>query len=67
MEVLLYFSKEVALQVNLEKTKYVLISHYQKAGQKHSTRTVNNRSFEDVARFKYLGTTLTSKLHAQRD
>jgi hypothetical protein len=43
--------------VNPEKTKYILMSHYQKAGQKHSINIVN-RSFEDVANFKYLGTTL---------
>jgi hypothetical protein len=31
-----------------------------KAGQKHSIKTVN-RSFEGVAKFKYLGTTLTDQ------
>jgi methyltransferase-like protein len=41
--------------VDLEvKTKYMLMSHYQKAGQKHSIK-VANRSFEDVAKFRYLG------------
>jgi hypothetical protein len=34
--------------------------HYQKAGQKHSIKKAN-RSFEGVAQFKYLGTTLTGK------
>jgi hypothetical protein len=45
------------------------VTRYQKAGQKHSIKT-ENRSFEDVTKFKYLGTTLmdqNSKLHAKRD
>jgi hypothetical protein len=43
--------------VNPGKTKYMLMSRFQKAGQKHSMK-IANRSFEDVAKFKYLGTTL---------
>jgi hypothetical protein len=62
-EALLDISKEVGLEVNPEKTKYMLKSRSQKIGQKHSMKIVN-RSFEDVAKFKYLATTLTSKLHA---
>jgi hypothetical protein len=66
-EGLLDASKDVGLEVNPEKTKYMLTSHNQKIGQKHSIKTAN-RSFEDVAKFKYLGTTLNrSKLHARRD
>jgi hypothetical protein len=53
-------SKEVGLEVNPEKTKYMLMSRSQKVGQKHRTRLAN-RSFEDVAKFKYLGTTLTDQ------
>jgi hypothetical protein len=60
MEALLDASKQVGLEVNPEKTKYMLMSHYQKAGQKHSIR-ITKRSFEDVAKFKYLGTTLTDQ------
>jgi hypothetical protein len=45
---LLDASKEVGLEVNPEKTKYMLISRSQKIGQKHSMK-IANRSFEDVA------------------
>jgi hypothetical protein len=38
----------------------MLMSHSQKIGQKHSIKIVN-RSFEGVAKFKYLGTTLTDQ------
>jgi hypothetical protein len=53
-------SKEAGLEVNPEKTEYVLVSRYQKTGQKHSMK-ITKRSFEDVAKFKYLGTTLTNE------
>jgi hypothetical protein len=46
-------SKDVCLEVNPEKTKYMLMSHSQNVGQKHSIKIVN-RSFEDVVKFKYL-------------
>jgi hypothetical protein len=38
----------------------MLMSCYKKAGQTHSIK-IANRSFEDVAKFRYLGTTLTDK------
>jgi hypothetical protein len=59
-EALLDASKEVGLEVNPEKTKYMLVSRCQKAGQRHSIK-MGNRSFESVAKFKYLGTTLTDQ------
>jgi hypothetical protein len=40
-KVLLDASKEVGLEVNSEKTKYMLMSRCKKAGQKHSIKTAN--------------------------
>jgi hypothetical protein len=48
--------------VNPEKTKYMLMARSQKTGQKRSIK-IANRSFEVVAKFKYLGTTLTDQNH----
>jgi hypothetical protein len=59
-EALLDASKKVGLEVNPEKTKYMLMSPNQKIGQKHSIK-ISNRSFEDVANFKFLVTTLTDQ------
>jgi hypothetical protein len=53
-------SKEVGLEVNPEKTKYMLVSRCQKAGQRQIIK-IGNRSFEGVAKFKYLGTALTDQ------
>jgi hypothetical protein len=57
---LLDASKEVGLEVNPEKTKYMLGSRCQNAGQRQSIKIVY-RHFESVAKFKYLGTTLTDQ------
>jgi hypothetical protein len=44
-QTLLDASKEVGLEVNPEKPKYMLMSRSQKTGQKHSIKRAN-RSFE---------------------
>jgi hypothetical protein len=53
---------EVGLEVNAEKTKYeyMLLSRHQNAGQNHNIK-IGDRSFENVAQFKYLGTTVTNQ------
>jgi hypothetical protein len=58
-------SKEVGLEVNPEKNKCMLMLRSQKTGQKYSIKTTN-RSFEDVAKFKYLGT-LTNQNHMHEE
>jgi hypothetical protein len=52
-EALLDTSKEVGLEVNPEKTTYMLMSRSHKVRQKYSIK-IANRSFENVAQFRYL-------------
>jgi hypothetical protein len=59
-ETLMDTSKKVGLQVKVEKTKYMLPSRNQNAGQNHDINTVN-RLFENVAKFKSLETTATNQ------
>jgi hypothetical protein len=60
METLNDVSKEVGLEVNTEKTKYMLLSRHQNAGKDYDIK-IANRCFENVARFRYLGTTITNQ------
>jgi sorting nexin-29 len=60
IKALLDARKEVGLEGNPEKTKYMLVSRCQKAGQRQSIK-IGNRSFESMAKFKYQGTTLTDQ------
>jgi hypothetical protein len=53
-------SKDVGLEVNVEKTKYMLVSRDQNAGQNREIK-IRKRSFENVSQFKYLGTTVTNQ------
>jgi hypothetical protein len=59
-ETLINASKEVGLEVNTEKTKYMLLSRHQNAGQNHGIK-IGNRYFKNVAQFRYLGTTITNQ------
>ena len=59
-EALVVAAKEIGLEVNADKTKYMVTSRDQNAGRTHSMKT-DNSSFERVDEFKYLGTTLTNQ------
>ena len=51
-------SKKSGLEVNVDKTKYMVMSRDQNIRRSHSVKT-DNSSFEKVEELKYLGTTLT--------
>jgi len=53
-------TREIGLEVNADKTKYMVMSRDQNAGRIHSLR-IHNSTFERVEEFKYLGTTLTNQ------
>jgi hypothetical protein len=57
-EALIVATKEIRLEVNADKTKYMVVSRERNAGQDDSVKT-DNSSIEWVEEFKYLGTTLT--------
>ena len=65
-EALLSASKETGLEVNAGKTKYMVMSRDKNAGRIHNMR-IDNRSFERVEEFKYLGTNLTSQNSIQEE
>ena len=48
-------SKETGIEVNVDKTKYMIMCQDQNAGQSHNVKI--GRSFVRVEVFKYLGTT----------
>jgi hypothetical protein len=56
-DALVVASKEIGLEVNAEKTKYMVMSGDRNAGQNHNIK-LDNKLFERVEQFKYLGTTL---------
>jgi len=60
-DALIVASKEIGLEVDADKTKYMAMSRNRNAGRSHSMKT-DNSTFERVEEFKYLGTTLKIKI-----
>jgi hypothetical protein len=65
-EALLIASKEIGLEVNAEKTKYMAMSRDQNA-EKDNSLKVGNKSFETVELFRYLATTLTNQKSVHKE
>ncbi|KAJ4444314.1 hypothetical protein ANN_06106 [Periplaneta americana] len=63
IEVLLEASKAIGLEVNPEKTQYMIMSRDQNTGHekyKNGNIKIGDLSFEKVEKFKYLGATVTN-------
>jgi hypothetical protein len=59
-ETLLEANRDVGLEINAEKTRYMNMSRHSNSGQNQNI-SIANESFEKVAKFKYLGMTLTNQ------
>jgi hypothetical protein len=53
-------SRDVSLEINAEKTKNMIMSRHQNLRQNQNIR-IDKEWFENVVKFKYLGTTLTNQ------
>jgi hypothetical protein len=59
-ESLVVASNDIALEVNTDKPKYMVMPGDQNAGRSHNV-TINNSFFKRLEQFKYLGTVLTNQ------
>jgi len=64
-EVLVVTSKEIGLEVNAHKAKYMVMSREQNAGSCHNIK-IDNCYFEMMEKFKYLGTKLKNQNSIQK-
>jgi hypothetical protein len=65
-QALVVYSKEIGLEVNVDKTKYRVMSWDQNAGRSDSMK-IHNSSFETVEEIRYLGTNLTDQNSIQEE
>jgi hypothetical protein len=59
-ETLIDASKEIGLEINVEKTRNMLLSCQHNVGQNWDIK-IAHRSFENVSQIKYLGMTITNQ------
>jgi hypothetical protein len=59
-------SKEVGLEINVEKSKCMLLFRHQNICQNRDIK-IANRSFENVSQFEYLETTVTNQNLIQKE
>ena len=65
-EALVVATKEIGLEVNADRPKYMIMSRDQNEGRSHSMK-IDNSPIERVEEFKYLGTTLTNQNSFQEE
>jgi hypothetical protein len=65
-EALVVAKKETGLEANADKSRYMVMSRDQNAGQSHIIKTENSSS-ERMEEFKYLETTLTNQNSIQEE
>ena len=58
-EIFIKASKDIGLEVNSERSKYIITSRQQNVVQNQNI-VMENSSFEKVEKFKYLGVTVTN-------
>jgi len=65
-ENLVVASKEIGIEVNVDKSQYMIMSRDQNAGRSHSIK-IDNTSFERVEQFKFLGIALRNQNCSQEE
>ena len=65
-EALVSASKEIGLEVNADKTKYMVMSRDQNERRSHNVK-IDNSSVERVDEFKYLGKTFINQISIQEE
>jgi hypothetical protein len=59
-------TEEIGPEVNIKKMKYIVVSHQQNVGHRRNLMTAT-KPFEDVEKFKYLGTNVTDRNFVQEE